>query len=231
MHNAAGVHSRKGVFAMSIVIAIAQRKGGAGKTTLAAHLAVALKRMGERVALVDIDPQASLTRWHKARLERTGPEDDLSFSAVTGWRTQREVETLAKSHGVVIVDLPPHAETEARIAVRAADLVLIPLQPSPMDLWATEPSIRLAKSEGSPCLLVLNRVPPRGRLAEKLSAEAARLGAGLAEAALGNRVHFAEPMLDGLTALEIPGAAKAAEETRELAAEILRRIRAEKRAA
>ncbi|WP_042695744.1 ParA family protein, partial [Azospirillum sp. B506] len=115
------------------VFTVAQQKGGAGKTTLAAHLAIAWAQLGHKVATVDIDPQGSLTRWHAVRAEATGGQPGFTHVQITGWRTQAEVEKLARSHDIVVVDSPPHAQTEARIAVRAATLVVAPVQPSPMD--------------------------------------------------------------------------------------------------
>jgi len=78
------------------VITIAQQKGGAGKTTLAAHLAIAWAGQGRNVALVDIDPQGSLAAWHALRTERLGDgKTGLDFAAITGWRTAAEVERRA----------------------------------------------------------------------------------------------------------------------------------------
>jgi len=96
------------------VITIAQQKGGAGKTTLAAHLAIAWAGQGRNVALVDIDPQGSLAAWHALRTERLGDgKTGLAFAAITGWRTAAEVERRARDHDIVVIDSPPHAETEA----------------------------------------------------------------------------------------------------------------------
>ena len=97
---------------MAKVITIAQQKGGAGKTTVAAHVAVALSQKGNRVAVVDIDPQGSLTHWHKLREERFGEGyTGLSFVHVSGWRVGSEVSRLSRSCDFVIIDSPPHTET------------------------------------------------------------------------------------------------------------------------
>src|SRR5690348_15707976 len=102
------------------IITIAQQKGGAGKTTLAAHLALAWAAT-RRVAIVDIDPQASLAAWFRLRRERLGGlAPGIEVAALGGWRVEREVERQAKSHDIVLIDTAPHAETEARIALRAA---------------------------------------------------------------------------------------------------------------
>src|SRR5437016_4504105 len=105
---------------MAKVITVAQQKGGAGKTTVAAHVAVALSQKGNRVAIIDIDPQGSLSHWHRIREERLGEGyTGLSFAAVSGWRVSGEVSRLSKQHDFVVIDSPPHTETEARTAIRA----------------------------------------------------------------------------------------------------------------
>jgi chromosome partitioning protein len=200
-------------------ITVAQQKGGAGKTTIAVNLAVAWAGQGRRVAVVDIDPQGSLTRWFAARTATLG-DPGLTHVQITGWRTQREVERLLGSHDVVVIDSPPHAETEAKIAVRAASLVLVPVQPSPMDVWATEPTLALAKAEGRPMLLVLNRVPSRTRLADALAGAIEGLGVPVAATQLGNRTGYAAAMMDGLGVSE-GGRNKAADEIMALAREVL----------
>src|SRR6202012_3167521 len=114
---------------MAKVITIAQQKGGAGKTTVAAHVAVALAQKGNRVAVIDIDPQGSLTHWHGIREEKLGEGyTGLAFTALSGWRVGSEVARLRKQADFVVIDSPPHTETEARTAIRSADVIIIPVQ-------------------------------------------------------------------------------------------------------
>jgi chromosome partitioning protein len=165
------------------VITIAQQKGGAGKTTLAAQLAVAFAADGKRVALVDIDPQASLADWHRLR-DGAQVRYPLDMSEVAGYRVSTELSRVKSSYDIVVVDSPPHAETEAKLAVRAADLVLVPVQLSPMDIWATGPTVQLARSAGVPVLLVLNRVPPRANIVQIMRAQLAEQELPVAQATL-----------------------------------------------
>ncbi|KPF81737.1 cobyrinic acid a,c-diamide synthase [alpha proteobacterium AAP38] len=203
------------------VITIAQQKGGAGKTTLAIHLAVTWARAGKSTALVDIDPQGSLSAWYAAREGTLGAgATGITHLQISGWRTQREVERLAKTHDVVVIDSPPHAETDARIAVRTAALVVVPVQPSPMDLWATRPTLDLARVEKRPVMLVMNRVPARGKLVDAVAEKAAELGVPVATESLGNRIGFAGSLMEGLTLAETDPKSKGVEELEALAAEI-----------
>jgi len=202
------------------IITVAQQKGGAGKTTVAVHLAIAFLEQGLRVAAVDIDPQESLINWFKKR-SKSASDSGPSVKAVQGWRVESEVRSLARDHDVIIIDSPPHAETEAKIAMRSADLVVVPLQPSPMDLWATGKTIEQVTAQGSRGLLVLNRVPPRAKIAEEMTKATRNMGAELAHTSLGNRVAFAASLLSGRGVTEAASSSRAAEETRALAQELL----------
>ena len=204
-----------------VVVTIAQRKGGAGKTTLAAQLATAWLRRGARVALLDIDPQASLAAWVELRRARLGAENvGFDFAALPGWRAAQWIEDRARGAEFVVVDGPPHAEVEARIAVRAAGLVLVPVQPSPLDLWATKATLAMAGEEQRPAVVVLNRVPPRSSLTDRVAADLAAAGAVIAATRIGNRVALVRAMASGLGVVESPGANSAAAEITALAEEV-----------
>jgi chromosome partitioning protein len=204
-----------------LVITIAQRKGGAGKTTLAAQLATAWLRRGARVALLDIDPQASLAAWVELRRARLGAENiGFDFAALPGWRAAQWIEDRARGAEFVVVDGPPHAEVEARIAVRAAGLVLVPVQPSPLDLWATKATLAMVREERRRALVVLNRVSPRSGLTDRVAADLAAAGAVIATTRIGNRVALVRAMASGLGVVESPGANSAAAEISALAEEV-----------
>jgi len=205
---------------MARIIAVAQQKGGAGKTSLAIHLACAFVGQGKSVALIDLDPQESLSSWYKLRIEQHGTSDDLRLRTAAGWRAQTEIDRLKKEVDIILIDSPPHAETAARLAVRAADLVLVPVQLSPMDIWASEATLTLIKREKAASLIVLNRVPPRGRLADDLRARLDDAGHPLAEASLGNRTAFAASLMEGLGVSEFEPGSMAAAEIASLADEI-----------
>jgi chromosome partitioning protein len=202
---------------MALVITVAQQKGGAGKSTLAANLAVALAEGGARVALLDADPQQSLARWHGLRGTNARP---LAFEAPQGWRVEGALDRHRRSADVVVIDTPPHAETEARLAIRAANLVLVPIQPSLPDLWASEATFKLAEAERRPHRIVLNRMPHAGRLREVVLDELARRKAPVLDARLGNRNAFAAAFALGLGVTESEPRGTAAAEIRALASSL-----------
>ncbi len=208
------------------VFAIAQQKGGVGKTTLAAQLAVAWSRRGRCVALLDTDPQGSLAAWYAARQKTlNGDGDDgLGVAAVGGWRLAAEVDRAAAANDIVIIDCPPHAEADARAAMRAADLVLVPVQPSPLDLWATRPTLDLAAREKTPVLLILNRVPARALLTATMITRLGEYPVRVSKRTVGNRVAFAHSMASGLTVLETRPSSAASDEIAALAKDIWSRL-------
>ena len=204
-----------------LVITIAQRKGGAGKTTLATQLAVAWARCGARVAALDIDPQGSFTAWVELRRARLGVKAiGFDFAALPGWRAAQWVDDRVGGADLVVIDAPPHVETEARIAVRAAGLVVVPVQPSPLDLWATTETLKMAHDEQRRSLVVLNRVPPRSGLTDEIVAQLGRIGPPIAATRIGNRVALARAMALGLGVVETANATPAAAEITALAEEV-----------
>ena len=204
---------------MAIVITVAQQKGGTGKTTLAANLAAALAP-ASRVALLDIDPQKSLTRWHAIRIARDVQASVITFSDVSGWRLAAELERLKRSHDVVLIDSPPQIDTDARLAIRGAALVLIPVQPSPPDVWAAEGTLALAAAERRKARVVLNRMPPASRLGEAVKADLLTRKLPLLRAAIGNRTGFATAFAAGRGVTEAAPRSSAAAELRALLDEL-----------
>ncbi len=202
---------------MGKVITIAQQKGGAGKTTLAVNLAVEFLLRGQRVALLDTDPQGSLGRWFMARRDRLGVAG-MEFSTASAWGVSYECEKLRKAHDLVIVDTPPKVDADLRPALREASLVLIPVASSPVDLWAVDGVLDLIAREGRPALIVMNRAKAGTRLADQV-AQAAGEKAPVAGAVLAQRVAYAETMGQGLAAGETRGPAR--DEVAALADEVL----------
>lgn len=204
------------------IITVAQQKGGSGKTTLAAHLAVAgLGKKKTRVAILDVDPQGSLGEWFEAREMALGEEKTgLTFRTASGWGARREARSLARDFDYVIIDTPPKTDTDSRPAIEAADLVCIPIQPTHIDLWATDGTLSIAAKEDKIALLIMNRVPPRASLTAEIEAAMHEMNSRAAKARLGNRTAFAKSMGTGRTVLETMPSGKAAEEVAALTKEV-----------
>jgi len=168
--------------------------------------------------LLDIDPQRSLTRWHALRQVRGAKA--ITFSDVAGWRLPAEVERLKREHDIVLIDSPPHVDTDARVAVRAANLVLLPLQPSPPDLWAAEGTLQLASAEKRRVVLIFNRAPTQSKLRDSVQKDMDSRGLTRLPTVLGNRIGFAAAFAEGLGVTEAAPRSVAARELLALMADI-----------
>jgi chromosome partitioning protein len=187
------------------VITVAQQKGGSGKTTMAVNLGLGFHQMGKSVAFVDLDPQGSLGRWFMTRAD-TAPDkiENMEFATSSAWGISYEVRKLSDSYDIVIVDTPPKADSDLRPALRVADLVVVPVAVSHVDLWATEGVLDLAQRENRDTLLVMNRTRAGTRLGAEVAQAAEQMQARIASSGLANRVVYAESLGLGLGAAEMP---------------------------
>ena len=189
------------IMAKGKVITIAQQKGGSGKTTLAVNLGVMLTRAGHSVAFLDTDPQGSLGRWFMTRND-AGRTENMEFSTASAWGVGYEVGKLRDMAEFVIIDTPPKADSDLRPALRVADLVLVPVASSHVDLWATDGVLDLTRREGREVLVVLNRTRAGTRLGAEVMEAAQALSADLATSQIANRVAYAETLGQGLGGIE-----------------------------
>jgi chromosome partitioning protein len=201
------------------IVVFAQQKGGAGKTTLLTQIAVAFRQQGRAVALIDLDPQRSLAGWADARARTLG-ELDFAFHESSEWRAGGDIRRAASEAELVMVDCPGVADVLLRSAMREADLVVVPTQPSAPDAWATRATLRMAAREGARTQVVMNRVPPRGGPGAQVEALLREDGADIMAARIGARTAFAHAFLEGRGVTETERGGKAAAETLTLAAEI-----------
>ena len=211
---------------LSKVITISQQKGGTGKTTLAVHLALAfIKYHNLKVAIIDTDPQGSLGKWFMIRTEKKNSDDNLTFKTASLWGAQYESKTLKKDHDIVIIDTPPKIESDARPAIEAADLVLIPMSASHVDFWATGAIVDIAKKANKKILIQINRSNQRSKLITKTNDFIKSLDLLSTKTIIGNRQIYASSMGEGKTAVEKQKKGNAVEEIKNLSEQILTEVK------
>jgi len=211
---------------LSKVITIAQQKGGTGKTTLAVHLALAfIKYYNLKIAIIDTDPQGSLGKWFMIRTEKNISNKNLTFKTASLWGAQYESKSLKKDHDIIIIDTPPKIESDARPAIEAADIVLIPVAPSHVDFWATEAIIDIAKKAKRKILIQINRANHRSKLISQTLEYINSLNVKATDTLIGHRQIFVSSMGVGKTAVEKQRTGKAIEEIKDISNQILLEIK------
>ena len=193
-------------------LTIASTKGGAGKTTLAAHLAVEAERTGAGpVAVVDTDPQGSLAAWWNSRKASTP-----IFAAVEIGRLAAHLATL-QQHKVelVVIDTPPALTEVIQAAVAVADVVVIPARPSPHDLRSIGTIVEMVERMGKPFCFVVNGATPRTTIATDALRALAQHGR-VAPVTIHARIDFAASMIDGRTVGEVHAQSRSTQEITEL---------------
>ena len=194
-------------------IAIVSQKGGAGKTTLALHLAAAAERAGRISLVIDADPQASASQWSEFR--QSAPPEVIDSAPP---RMAAKI-TAARDQGaeLVVIDTPPHADATASKAVELADLVLIPCRPSAFDLAAMRTTIRLVALLARPAFVVFTAGPPNAPLIYADAREVAEgFGARTCPIVLPDRAAYRHAIAAGQTVFELAPSGKAAGEIEQL---------------
>ena len=181
------------------VVAIVNQKGGTGKTTLAINLASVLAEKGA-VLLLDADPQASSQNW--AAGEWTSPEG-LAVKGMGKGNLLEQVRSVSRDYDWIIIDGPPGITRTSADAVRAADLVLIPAKPSPLDVWAASDIVEAVRarqktSNGTPkAAFVITMAQPRTRLGRQIDAALSAMGIPVLQARTTQRVSYPNAINDG----------------------------------
>ncbi|MFL5280775.1 MAG: AAA family ATPase [Rhodopila sp.] len=193
-----------------IVWSLISQKGGAGKTTLAIHLAMEAAIRGAKTLLVDLDPQSSASKWGD---RRQSPSIDVDVMSAHTPRLEAVLKEAADDgYAVVILDTAPHADSAALVSARQSRLILVPCRPSILDLDAIGMTLDMAALAKRPCQVVLNAAPIRSRVTQQARGVVAKEGHVVADPVIHERVAFRHALVDGRVAQEFePGGAAATE--------------------
>jgi chromosome partitioning protein len=208
------------------VIAVLNQKGGVGKTTLCTNLAACFSLAGEKTLYIDADPQGSALDWNAAR------EQEALFNVVGIPKNtiHRDIQKLAEPYHWTLIDGPPRVYDVAKSAMAAADLVLIPVQPSPYDVWAAKEIVDLVNEVSVlkpdlKAVFAINRKIVNTAIGRDVTDALADYTFPVLKSAISQRVTFAESAMRGLTVVETEPQGSAAKEINKLAAEIREQLK------
>jgi chromosome partitioning protein len=204
-----------------LIIAVINQKGGAGKTTIALNLAAAIAEAGGRVLVIDADPQQTAQDWAAVR-ETPPPFQVIGLAKPV---LHRDLPKIAADYDHVVIDGAPRNYEVARSAILSADFVLIPVQPSGADFWASRETVKLVQEahafkETQKSAFVVSRKISRSALGRDISEALAEFDMPILRAGTAQRVAYADALTAGSTVIESQPRGAAAEEIRALLAEI-----------
>lgn len=197
---------------MTTVIAVLNQKGGSGKTTIATNLAHALQRDGYKVLLIDSDPQGSTRDWNEANGGNIIPVVGLDRETLA-----KDLQAISQGYDLIVIDGAPQIAKLSAAAVKAADLVLIPVQPSPYDIWACADLVdiiaaRHEVTNGKPkAMFVISRAIKNTKLNTEISTALTDYNLPVLRAGTTQRVAYPTTASEGLTVFHDPSSDAAKE--------------------
>ena len=204
-----------------MIISLLNQKGGVGKTTLSVHIATAFAQLGKRLLLIDADPQNSSLDWAASRQQQPlFPVMGLPKSNL-----HRELPFFVQNYDIIVIDGPPRVHDIARSAIIASSLVLIPVQPSPLDIWAAKEIVDLLaeatifKPELKSAFLI-NRKVVNTAIGRDVVDTLLEFDLPIFNTSICQRVLFAESIATGQTVLEIAPTSLASQEINSVISEI-----------
>jgi len=203
-----------------MIISLINQKGGVGKTTAAVNLASGLAETGNRILVVDADPQGSVVQWQSIA-------DEAEFEVLHSPSPQlsKELKTVSRRYDHIVVDSPPAIEDITRAAIEVSNLAIIPIAPSPLDIWSSKETIALVNTLGKKyrklnAKILIYRKIPGTRLGKEARDAMQSYNLDILATEISQRIVFVEAMIAGLSVLKYAPKSIAANEIRSLCVEI-----------
>ena len=211
---------------MGKIISLSNQKGGSGKTTLSANLAVLWSNSQYKVAVIDADNQKSLTNWIDERKKYYGESDiGLDIYSYDSNSILQDLKNIKRKYDFIIIDSPPSITYDTIQIIRSSDFVYVPVQPSPIDLMATIPFLNLASKERKKTTIILNRVMPRVKITDAMVLRLRYAGAKIARSRVSGKVIFAETFTKGRGVVDISINSDVSKEIIKLGNEIIKNFK------
>jgi chromosome partitioning protein len=182
-----------------LTLVVAAQKGGSGKTTIALHLAVAASATDSTI-VVDTDPQRSAAGWARIR----GAKPPEVFEAAPSTVPAVLAAAQGDGVGIVVIDTPPHSTAEASRVLGVADLIIVPVRPTVLDLMALEATQRIVQAAARPAVAVLSAVPARGPEADEAAHVLREMGFDVAPVRIKERRPYSRALATGHAVTEFP---------------------------
>lgn len=194
-----------------LVITSASQKGGAGKTTVAANLAICAYLNKKKVVLIDVDPQGTLSQWWEAR-----ENDEPSLLKTTISKLEQDIQSLKNNDfDICIIDTPPGIGSEIQTVISLSNFIIIPVKPSPNDLRAVGGTVELVKKYEKDFCFIISMAKPRANLTNQAIAALSAYGE-VSTSIIYDRISYAESMIEGQTVLETDPKGKGSDEIKNL---------------
>ncbi len=203
-----------------MIISVVNQKGGVGKTTLAINIAGAYAENGSNVILVDTDPQGSVLQWHSTNKSSAFDVEHYPFELKNS-----NIKSYVRKYDCVIIDSPPALEAITRASLLISSLAIVPITPSPLDIWSAKETVRMIEAAGEKNkrlktrLLVYRKVPGT-RIGREAREALEHYGLKVFQTEITHRIAAVESMIAGLTVIQFAPKSVAAREIRSLIAEI-----------